>query len=31
MAPIANFYEYYCTGVKHDQIELAALAAPVLR
>ena len=30
MAPIANFYEYYCIGVEHDQIELADTAAPVL-
>ncbi|KRW62740.1 hypothetical protein AO726_04790 [Pseudomonas sp. TTU2014-080ASC] len=30
MASIANFYEYYCIGVKHDQIELPEAAAPVL-
>jgi hypothetical protein len=31
MASIANFYKYYCIGVKHDQIELAKAASPVLR
>ena len=29
--PIANFNEYYCIDVEHDQIELAESAAPVLR
>jgi hypothetical protein len=28
---VANLDEYYCIAVKHDQIELAAAAAPVLR
>ena len=28
---IANFYEYYCIAIKHDQIKLAAFAEPVLR
>ncbi len=27
----ANFDEYYCIAVQHDQIELAAAAPPVLR
>ena len=27
----ADFDEYYCIAVEHDQIELAAAAAPVLR
>lgn len=27
----ANFDEYYCIAVQHDQIELAAAARPVLR
>ena len=31
MASIANFYEYYCIGVEHDQIKLAEATAPVLR
>lgn len=29
--PVADFDEYYCIAVEHDQIELAAAAAPVLR
>ncbi|ERO63926.1 hypothetical protein P308_26645 [Pseudomonas piscis] len=28
---VADFDEYYCIAVKHDQIKLAALAQPVLR
>jgi len=28
---VANFNEYYCIAVKHDQIKLAAFAQPVLR
>ena len=31
MLAIANFDEYYCIAVEHDQIELATTAAPVLR
>lgn len=27
----ANFDEYYCIAVQHDQIELASAAHPVLR
>lgn len=27
----ANFDEYYCIAVQHDQIELASPAGPVLR
>jgi len=30
MPTAANFDEYYCIAVQHDQIELAAAAAPVL-
>jgi hypothetical protein len=30
MSSIANFDEYYCIALKHDQIELAAAAQPVL-
>lgn len=26
VAPIANFHEYYCIAVEHDQIKLAAFA-----
>ncbi|KOY03804.1 hypothetical protein AM274_05320 [Pseudomonas nunensis] len=28
---VANFNEYYCIAIKHDQIKLAAFAQPVLR
>lgn len=28
---VADFDEYYCIAVKHDQIKLAAFAQPVLR
>src|SRR5690606_27873195 len=28
--PVADFDEYYCIAVEHDQIELAAPAQPVL-
>ena len=28
---VADFDEYYCIAVKHDQIKLAAFASPVLR
>ncbi len=28
---VANFNEYYCIAVKHDQIKLAAFTQPVLR
>ena len=28
---VADFDEYYCIAVKHDQIKLAAFARPVLR
>jgi hypothetical protein len=31
VATIANFDEYYCIAVEHDQIKLAAPARPVLR
>ncbi|MCY1439197.1 hypothetical protein D9M71_554220 [compost metagenome] len=31
MQPIANFDEYYCIAVEHDQIKLASFASPVLR
>jgi hypothetical protein len=31
MLPVADFDEYYCIAVKHDQIKLAAFAQPVLR
>ncbi|MNJ74707.1 hypothetical protein D3C77_716850 [compost metagenome] len=31
MQPIANFDEYYCIAVEHDQIKLATFASPVLR
>ncbi len=31
MPPIAHLDEYYCIAVEHDQIELAASTAPVLR
>jgi hypothetical protein len=31
MLAVADFDEYYCIAVEHDQIELAAAAAPVLR
>ncbi len=30
MTPVADFGEYYCIAVEHDQIELAASAQPVL-
>ncbi|KAF1310218.1 hypothetical protein BLX42_15135 [Pseudomonas sp. SG-MS2] len=29
--PIADFDEYYCIGVEHDQIKLAAFASPIAR
>ncbi len=29
--PVADFDEYYCIGVKHDQIKLTAFASPVAR
>ncbi|AIR89603.1 hypothetical protein LK03_10030 [Pseudomonas cremoricolorata] len=29
--PVADFDEYYCIGVEHDQIKLAATASPVAR
>ena len=29
--PIADFDEYYCIGVEHDQIKLATFASPVTR
>ncbi len=29
--PVADFDEYYCIGVEHDQIKLAAFASPVAR
>lgn len=29
MQPVADFDEYYCIGIEHDQIELAPLASPV--
>jgi len=29
VTPIANFDEYYCIAVEHDQIKLAAFARPV--
>jgi hypothetical protein len=28
---VADFDEYYCIAIKHDQIKLAAFASPVLR
>jgi hypothetical protein len=28
---VADFDEYYCIAIKHDQIKLAAFAPPVLR
>jgi hypothetical protein len=28
---VADFNEYYCIAIKHDQIKLAAFAQPVLR
>ena len=28
---VANFNEYYCIAIKHDQIKLAAFTKPVLR
>ncbi|APC22242.1 hypothetical protein BK647_05600 [Pseudomonas protegens] len=28
---VADFDEYYCIAVKHDQIKLAAFTQPVLR
>jgi len=28
---VANFNEYYCIAIKHDQIKLAAFTQPVLR
>lgn len=31
MQPVADFDEYYCIGVKHDQIKLTAFASPVAR
>ena len=31
MQPVADFDEYYCIGIEHDQIELATLASPVTR
>lgn len=31
MLAAANFDEYYCIAVQHDQIELAVAAAPVAR
>ena len=30
MLTVTNFDEYYCIAVKHDQIQLAAPACPVL-
>ncbi len=30
VTPVADFGEYYCIAVKHDQIELAAPTQPVL-
>ena len=27
--PVADFDEYYCIGVEHDQIKLAAFASPI--
>jgi len=29
--PVADFDEYYCIGVKHDQIKLTAFASPIAR
>ena len=29
MAPVPNLDEYYCIAIEHDQIKLAAAAAPV--
>ena len=29
--PVADFDEYYCIAIKHDQIKLAAFTQPVLR
>ena len=29
MQAVADFDEYYCIGVEHDQIKLAAFASPV--
>ncbi len=31
MQPVADFDEYYCIGVEHDQIKLTAFASPVAR
>jgi len=28
---VADFNEYYCIAIKHDQIKLAAFTQPVLR
>ncbi|MCY1184982.1 hypothetical protein D9M73_257200 [compost metagenome] len=29
--PVADFGEYYCIAVKHDQIQLTTFTRPVLR
>lgn len=29
MQAVANFNEYYCIAIKHDQIKLTSFAAPV--
>ncbi|CAM2987034.1 hypothetical protein PSPL106493_00250 [Pseudomonas plecoglossicida] len=31
MPPVADFDEYYCIGVEHDQIKLATFASPIAR
>ncbi|EJN36520.1 hypothetical protein PMI38_04034 [Pseudomonas sp. GM84] len=31
MQPVADFDEYYCIGVEHDQIKLATFASPIAR
>lgn len=31
MEPVADFDEYYCIGIEHDQIKLATLAPPIAR
>ena len=29
--PVADFDEYYCIGVEHDQIKLSTFASPIAR